>query len=131
MGEIIAGTQKHSLPELSYDAASDSDILIYGSKEKADWVAYMSQTTKNSRVNWYKDLNFGGSTDWAVDLMEFVDPTKDCKARVVYDPKLVMGDGSFMPYNLLKMNYAHSSQTQYVTIVNMAPYKFIVRKNTP
>lgn len=48
-----------------YDAESDSDVLVYDGTE---WVAYMDHETKARRVQWYKDLNFGGVSDWAVDL---------------------------------------------------------------
>ncbi|KAK7178764.1 chitinase [Paraphaeosphaeria sporulosa] len=50
---------------VSYDKDSDSDILVYGGN---DWVSYMSDKTKASRTDWYKGLNFGGTSDWAVDL---------------------------------------------------------------
>lgn len=33
-----------------------------------DWVAYMDDETKTKRIDWIRDLNFGGTTDWAVDL---------------------------------------------------------------
>ncbi|KXJ87189.1 glycoside hydrolase superfamily, partial [Microdochium bolleyi] len=48
-----------------FDEESDSDILIYNNVE---YVGYMSQKTKDRRVAKYKGLNFGGATDWAVDL---------------------------------------------------------------
>ncbi|KAJ4376059.1 hypothetical protein N0V83_001340 [Neocucurbitaria cava] len=48
-----------------HDGASNSDILVYNDVE---WVAYMSETTKSTRTDWYKGLNFGGTSDWAVDL---------------------------------------------------------------
>lgn len=48
----------------SYDAGSDSNILVYNQ----NWVAYMDDTTKASRTNWYKGLNFAGTVDWAIDL---------------------------------------------------------------
>jgi hypothetical protein len=51
-----------------YDTNSESDILVYGS----DWVAYMTDETKARRTSLYKGLNFGGTTDWAVDLAKFV-----------------------------------------------------------
>ncbi|KAK3940475.1 killer toxin alpha/beta [Diplogelasinospora grovesii] len=53
----------------AYDAASDSNILVYGST----WVAYMDDTTKASRVSAYQALNFAGTVDWAVDLQAFTD----------------------------------------------------------
>lgn len=56
-----------------YDAASDSDIMTFGTKGlgQTDWVAYMGVTTKTNRIAWVKSLNFGGTIDWAVDLQKF------------------------------------------------------------
>lgn len=56
-----------------YDAASDSDIMTFGTKGlgQTDWVAYMGTTTKTRRIAWVKSLNFGGTIDWAVDLQKF------------------------------------------------------------
>ena len=51
-----------------YDAESDSDILVYNGNQ---WVAFMNDDTKTSRINYYRNLNFGGIVDWAVDLQEF------------------------------------------------------------
>ncbi|KAF2275938.1 glycoside hydrolase [Westerdykella ornata] len=51
-----------------YDTNSQADILIYGS----DWVAYMSDRTKATRIGFYKGLKFGGTSDWAVDLAKFM-----------------------------------------------------------
>ncbi|KAH7010890.1 glycoside hydrolase superfamily, partial [Microdochium trichocladiopsis] len=48
-----------------YDGGSDSDILIY---DGVEYVGYMTDKTKQRRINLYKSLNFGGATDWAVDL---------------------------------------------------------------
>lgn len=64
---ILQGQNDHSGIKIKqwYDAGSDSDMLVYNDQE---WVAYMSDTTKGSRTNWYKGLNFGGTSDWAVDL---------------------------------------------------------------
>ena len=50
-----------------YDERSDSDIMVYDGTE---WVAYMDEETKARRVQKYKDLNFGGVSDWAVDLQK-------------------------------------------------------------
>jgi chitinase len=61
-----------------YDEDSASDIMVYGTKgEITTWVAYMSDDTKEARIDWIKGLNFGGVTDWAIDLQELnlgVDP---------------------------------------------------------
>uniref|UniRef100_A0A0P0BVC1 chitinase n=1 Tax=Hypocrella siamensis TaxID=696354 RepID=A0A0P0BVC1_9HYPO len=36
-----------------------------------DWVAYMEDDTKSARRDWIRRLNFGGTTDWAMDLAEW------------------------------------------------------------
>ncbi|KAH7183547.1 glycoside hydrolase superfamily, partial [Fusarium flagelliforme] len=50
-----------------YDEPTDSDYLVY---EGDEWVAYMSKLTKSRRMRDYMKLNFGGTTDWAIDLQE-------------------------------------------------------------
>lgn len=51
--------------EQYHDHPSNSDIVVYNGVE---WVAWMTDTTKSTRINWVKSLNFGGVSDWAVDL---------------------------------------------------------------
>ncbi|KAH7320966.1 putative glycosyl hydrolase, family 18 [Stachybotrys elegans] len=46
-----------------------SNILVYNSTE---WVGYMNEDTKKERAAFYASYNFAGTTDWAVDLQEFV-----------------------------------------------------------
>ncbi|KAL2807808.1 hypothetical protein BJX63DRAFT_425114 [Aspergillus granulosus] len=53
------------MTESWHDGGSNSDILVYDGLE---WVAWMSDTTKRTRSDWYKQLGFGGTSDWAVDL---------------------------------------------------------------
>jgi chitinase len=53
-----------------FDEASASNIMTWND----NWVAYMDSDTKASRVSWIKGLNFGGTTDWAVNLQSFEDP---------------------------------------------------------
>lgn len=48
-----------------HDGASNSDIVVY---DDVEWLAWMSDKTKSSRIQWYQDLNLGGVSDWAVDL---------------------------------------------------------------
>jgi chitinase len=73
-----------------FDDASDSNIMVSPSIRalhvnnadlvqtwKGNWVAYMDGFTKYTRIEWVKELNFGGTTDWAVDLQEFRDPLDD------------------------------------------------------
>lgn len=61
-----------------HDDKSDSDIMVYGKNEEAhSWVAYMSEKTKAGRIDWVESLNFGGVSDWAIDLGDWyngVDP---------------------------------------------------------
>ncbi|KAG8626437.1 hypothetical protein KVT40_005382 [Elsinoe batatas] len=49
-----------------HDDASNSDIMLY----KGDYISYMSPTTKDTRREFFKGLNVGGSIDWAVDLQK-------------------------------------------------------------
>ncbi|KAI8235446.1 Killer toxin subunits alpha/beta [Colletotrichum sp. SAR 10_96] len=57
-----------------HDGPTNSDIMTYGTTGNGmtDWVAYMSDTTKSTRSDWIKGLNFGGTTDWAIDLLNFL-----------------------------------------------------------
>ncbi|KAG7433883.1 Killer toxin subunits alpha/beta [Fusarium oxysporum f. sp. raphani] len=50
-----------------HDATTDSDYMIF---DDTNWVAYMSEKTKQGRTAKYKSLNFGGTSDWAIDLQE-------------------------------------------------------------
>ncbi|KAF5018003.1 hypothetical protein F66182_10029 [Fusarium sp. NRRL 66182] len=74
---LIAYDAKHGKKGVTaktwYDAASDSDIMTFGTKGRGmtDWVAYMSAATKQRRTTWARNLNFGGVVDWAVDLEEW------------------------------------------------------------
>ncbi|PNP52630.1 hypothetical protein THARTR1_06795 [Trichoderma harzianum] len=51
-----------------YDEKTDSNYLIYN---KTQWVAYMSKSVKDSRIKKYQALNFGGISNWAVDLEDW------------------------------------------------------------
>ncbi|KAL7936765.1 hypothetical protein V8C35DRAFT_296407 [Trichoderma chlorosporum] len=50
-----------------HDAASESNIMLY----KGDYVSYMSTALKETRRNEWKELNFAGTIDWAIDLQSF------------------------------------------------------------
>ncbi|KAI6086086.1 glycoside hydrolase family 18 protein [Hypoxylon rubiginosum] len=50
-----------------HDADSNTDVLLYN----GDYISYMTPVTKNTRREDWKDLNFAGSIDWAVDLQAF------------------------------------------------------------
>ncbi|PGH14086.1 hypothetical protein AJ80_06090 [Polytolypa hystricis UAMH7299] len=57
-----------------YDVDSDSNILVYDGDQ---WVSWMDDEIKSRRIDTYKGLDFGGSTDWAVDLAEFRESPAD------------------------------------------------------
>lgn len=67
--EIIA---KDSTASVAYDSASMSNILRYGPQSSRNWVAYMDDKNKAERIALWKGLNFGGTSDWAVDLDSFL-----------------------------------------------------------
>ncbi|PTB75483.1 glycoside hydrolase family 18 protein [Trichoderma longibrachiatum ATCC 18648] len=73
INEIISKSK--GKPKTWYDKDTASDYLVYNDLE---WVAYMSDKTKQSRRDKWKGLNFLGTVDWAVDLQEFnvTDTTK-------------------------------------------------------
>ncbi|KAJ5081191.1 killer toxin alpha/beta [Penicillium angulare] len=50
-----------------YDEGSNSDIIVWNDT----WAAYMSSDTMTSRQGYYKSFNFGGTIDWALDLIAF------------------------------------------------------------
>ncbi|KAI9148911.1 Killer toxin subunits alpha/beta [Paramyrothecium foliicola] len=54
--------------------AAGSNILVY---DDTEWVAYMDEATKKERAAVYDSWNFAGTTDWAVDLQEFVDGSEN------------------------------------------------------
>lgn len=65
--EIIADSLGGTGSEIksSHDTDYNTDMVVYGDLER---IAFMSDKTKESRTNWVKDLNFGGTSDWTVDL---------------------------------------------------------------
>ncbi|KAI1110528.1 glycoside hydrolase family 18 protein [Nemania sp. NC0429] len=65
---------------------ADSNILVYNGTE---WVAYMNDTIKASRAKVYASYNFLGTSDWAVDLQEFLDDTGGDDGDDGYDPDFV------------------------------------------
>jgi chitinase len=90
-----------------HDDKSDSDIMVYGSYgEITTWVAYMNDTTKNNRIDWVKGLNFGGVSDWAIDLASWnsgIDP--DSQDAVDLEAELPKGCPSdAWPDNLDDLN---------------------------
>lgn len=54
-----------------YDSYSDSNIVIYNGDQ---YIAFMNDTTKYYRTVLYQGINFGGISDWAVDLQQYLPP---------------------------------------------------------
>ncbi|KAK0651160.1 hypothetical protein B0T16DRAFT_453662 [Cercophora newfieldiana] len=54
-----------------FDGDSQSDLITWGD---GNWAAWMDGPAKINRIEWVERLNFGGTTDWAVDLQHFNDP---------------------------------------------------------
>ncbi|RHZ55467.1 hypothetical protein CDV55_101207 [Aspergillus turcosus] len=73
VSDIIHNHGTYSIVKSYIDKASDSNILMYGNPGAVDWVAYMDGDLKANRIKWIKGLNFGGSTDWAIDLQKYSD----------------------------------------------------------
>ncbi|KAF7157662.1 hypothetical protein CNMCM5623_002036 [Aspergillus felis] len=71
LNDIIKNHGSYSIVKSYIDRDSNSNILIYGNPGAVDWVAYIDGDLKASRINWIKGLNFGGSTDWAIDLQDY------------------------------------------------------------
>lgn len=56
-----------------FDTPSNTNILVYN---ETQWVGYMDDAIKAFRIAAYKDLNFGGTSEWAIDLEKFIpDPS--------------------------------------------------------
>jgi hypothetical protein len=66
LNQIIANTSIDSTQ--IFDAGSQSNILVWGS----NWAGYMTDEVKDSRKILYTSMNLGGTSDWAVDLQEFI-----------------------------------------------------------
>lgn len=60
-----------------YDQTTRTNFLVYNDVQ---WVSYMDPGNKVERTKYYKGLNFGGTTDWAVDLQTFL-PGDKCPAN--------------------------------------------------
>ncbi|KAE8385657.1 hypothetical protein BDV23DRAFT_190665 [Aspergillus alliaceus] len=73
LNDIIKNHGSYSIVKSYIDKDSDSNILMYGNPGAVDWAAYMDGDLKANRINWIKGLNFGGSSDWAIDLQNYSD----------------------------------------------------------
>ncbi|KAH6844618.1 glycoside hydrolase superfamily [Chaetomium sp. MPI-CAGE-AT-0009] len=58
--EIIATN-----PNIMVHTDEHGDILVYNGDQ---WVSWLSNSSYEARESWVKGLNFGGISDWAIDL---------------------------------------------------------------
>lgn len=75
--DVISTHGNYSIVQSYVDRDSDSNILMYGNPGTVDWVAYMAGDLKASRIHWIESLNFGGSSDWAIDLQNHTHSDSD------------------------------------------------------
>ncbi|KAH8897253.1 glycoside hydrolase [Thozetella sp. PMI_491] len=68
INDIIKNKNGYTVIKTGIDAISRSNILMYGVPGAVDWVAYMDGSIKADRIKWIQGLNFGGTSDWAIDL---------------------------------------------------------------
>ncbi|KAI1465659.1 glycoside hydrolase family 18 protein [Daldinia caldariorum] len=83
-----------------HDDQVDADFIIYDSTE---WASYMTDETKQSRRERWKNLNFAGTVGWALDLQEFSED-EGCPAGTCDSPDTL--------YNVIRrvnLSYPHSS----------------------
>jgi GH18 family chitinase len=84
-------TVNNSGVQTFHDSDSESDIVIYANDQ---WVAYMNDSTKQSRIDLYQSFNFGGTSNWAVDLERLYEatnsttPDPDLQGYGAIDPKI-------------------------------------------
>ncbi|KAL6801940.1 glycoside hydrolase family 18 protein [Trichoderma sp. SZMC 28012] len=85
-----------------------SDILVYNDTE---WVAYMNDTTKAARATLYASYNFAGTSDWAVDLQEYVDGSEENEGP----------DDNFVP--VINDNYYAKCDANYTSLDQLTDNK--------
>ncbi|OAA76099.1 Glycoside hydrolase, subgroup, catalytic core [Akanthomyces lecanii RCEF 1005] len=71
IGEIIGKQQNYSIVQSFVDKDSGSNIAMCGEPGAVDWVVYMDSDVKADRVDWIKQQNFRGFSDWVIDLESF------------------------------------------------------------
>ncbi|TKX24302.1 glycosyl hydrolases family 18 protein [Elsinoe australis] len=64
---LAAARRNGTLTKRLYDEKSDTKIAVIGDW----WVGYMDKEVKRRRTEKYRQLNFRGTTDWAVDYQSF------------------------------------------------------------
>jgi hypothetical protein len=107
---------------------------VYGTESQADYVGYMSAGIKSTRTNWVKGLNFGGTIDWAIDLMDFVPDDDDdgddgdlCSPDdKTFNSTSPSRPGDYMIWSL--MDEPKKRGYTYITIVNLTPHPFNLKR---
>jgi chitinase len=114
-----------------FDTNSRSNIMVYNSTQ---WVAYMSDAEKATRVSIYELSVMGGVTDWAVDLQQdmgayeapIVDELPDCDATYTSIDDIISAEETVPDYC---MNL-YLSQAQSSTLgTALSQYKDILQQN--
>ncbi|KAI2999287.1 unnamed protein product [Aspergillus niger] len=68
INEILSAADDTDLYSVTVETyVSEGDILVYNSTQ---WISYMTDDTYETRLAYYQGLNFGGTSDWALDLAE-------------------------------------------------------------
>lgn len=70
---------------------SYSNIVVYNNDQ---WISYMDDANKNTRIAQFKSHNFGGTADWAVDLQSYDGDngnSNDGSSIVYVDPSIWTG----------------------------------------
>ncbi|KAJ5219441.1 uncharacterized protein N7498_001540 [Penicillium cinerascens] len=81
--EIAYANATLANPAYTFDTASYSDILVF---DETQWVAWMEDANKAVRRSLYMGMNFGGTTDWAVDLQGDASTiTSECDVLIASD----------------------------------------------
>lgn len=130
MDNVYLGTEGYQ-GRVWYDEESASDMMVYGTEGNiTTWVAYMADDTKQERIDWVKGLNFGGFSDWAVDLQDWnlgVDPNSTAASLIEADlPKGCPSDNwpttlEALQDNLDDIDVSCRSQAIVWVLMNMIP----------
>lgn len=91
------------------DPTSHSNILVY---DDTQWVGWMDDSVKSSRMATYKGLAMGGITDWATDLQKYNDapPRAGSWAKFLADVKVGTDPGN------VSATHAESLHSSLLTI---------------
>ncbi|KAL3952701.1 hypothetical protein ACCO45_012644 [Purpureocillium lilacinum] len=105
IGEIITGGKVTKQWK-----EAGSNLLVYNDTE---WVAYMDDSTKTARRTYYTWLNFAGTSDWAVDLQDFMDGSGGDDYPDDYEP-------------FIDLNYYSDCTAKYDSFDDLLPWNAFI-----